>query len=229
MPNNQFDALTPEQQEFLISYTKHRGFLHNVIEELAIPGNNGWETHYNANKILLDVQRVLGVPDKNYENYIPTWPYTSIQHPKASDVVCAEYHHNKLSHGFNAPLTCYPPTNDYSYIEAYCYDEEIMCYKAHRSSKPERVHEFYRYEVLDMIVELLIDNMGSAQKGSQSGKNAYANGTIAGYYKTHCLDNSPVKSSEGRLSIYYSILQAAHIITVDKNTISLTPEYWALV
>ena len=80
-----------------------------------------------------------------------------------------------------------------------------------------------------MIVELLIDNMGSAQKGSQSGKNAYANGTIAGYYKTHCLDNAPVKSREGRLSVYYSILESAAIITVDKNTISLTAEYWALV
>lgn len=229
MPNNQFDVLTPEQQEFLISYTKHRGELAAVIKELSIPGTYDFEREYNANMILLDVQRKLGVPDKNYKNHIPTWPYTSIQHPKASDVVRAEYHHYKLSHGFNNPLVCYPSTNDFSRIEAYCCDTEIQCFETHRSSKPERVHESYRYEILDMIVELLIDNMGSAQKGSQSGKNAYANGTIAGYYKTHCLDNAPVKSREGRLSVYYSILESAAIITVDKNTISLTAEYWALV
>ena len=229
MPNTRFDALTPEQQEFLISYTKHRGELHDVIDELAIPGKNGWVKTYNANMVLLDVQRGLGVPDKDYENYIPDWPYTSIQHPKASDVVRAVYHHNRLSHGVRAPLYCYPPVNDYSYIHAYCRDDKIECENRLNSREIQRITLSYRYEVLDMIVELLIDNLGSAQKGSQSGKNAYAQGTIAAYYNTHVLDNSLCKSKEGKLSVYYAILKAAGIITDDKSNISLTAEYWALV
>ena len=229
MPNTRFDALTPEQQEFLTSYVKHRGELHDVVKELAIPGNTGYETTYNANMILLDVQRALGVPDKDYENYIPTWPYTSIQHPKASDVVRAVYHHNKLSHGFHAPLYCYPPANDYSCVRLFCRDNQIECESEVNIQEIKRMHRSYRYEVLDMIVELLIDNLGSAQKGSQTGKNAYAQGTIAAYYNTHVLDKSVCKSYEGKLSVYYAILKAAGIISDDKNNISLTAQYWTLV
>lgn len=229
MPNNRFDALTPEQQDFLISYTKHRGDLDQVIKELAIPEKSSWEKQYNANLIMLDVQRVLGVPDKDFENYIPAWPHTSMQHPKASDIVCAVYHQERLARGFDSPLTCYPPTYDYRFIYAYCRDTGIDCVKILNSREKEKMHEIYRYEVLDMIVDLLVDNMGSAQKGSQSGKNAYADGTIAAYYKTHVLDKSECKSYEGKLSVYYAILKAAGIITDDKSNISLTAQYWALV
>ena len=229
MPNNRFDALTPEQQEFLISYTKHRGELLDVAEELSIPGSTGYETQYNANMILLGIQRALGVPDKNYDNYVPTWPYTSVPHPKASDIVRSVFYHEKLSHGFDAPLVCYPLTYDYRYIYAYCTDAKIDCVKVLNSNKKETIPETYRYEILDMIVDLLLDNQGFAPKGSQAGKNAYAAGTLAGYYKTHHLDNLAVKRGEGRLSVYYLILKAAGIITDDKNLIRLSPQYWTLL
>jgi hypothetical protein len=228
MPSNRFDALTSEQQEFLISYTKHRGDIDEVITELAIPGNDGWETTYNANMILLDVLRVLGVPDKNYENYIPTWPYTSVKDPKASDVVRAVYYHKQLSYGHNTPMTYTPRTHDYRYLHFYCTDERVICRKELNSGEVDTAKEIYRYEVLDLIVELLIDNLGFVCKGTQTGKNAYTAGTLAGWYKANILNKSPCKSNEGKLAVYYAILKLAGMITEDEKNIYIAPQYCAL-
>ncbi len=231
-----FDALTPEQQQFLIAYIKHSGNFDKVIDELAIPNAPRSNGLYDAKIMLLGVQDALGVPDKNYKKYTPQWPYTTKKHPTAADLVRAGYFHQCLS---NRPQTLIP----YYYAECYingggddyivwyfCTEDRIICSKNIHNPRFDPLRKIhFRYEILDMIVDCLVEHQGTLPKGSQTGKNAYARGTIAYSYKTMWLDKSPVVSGEGSLSVYYAILSAAGIIHNEKNTISLTKEYIALL
>lgn len=234
--SNRFDALTTEQQDFLISYTKHSGQLNKVIEELSIPGQYSFEQTYNANILLLDVQKALGVPNKNYDNYCSTWPHTKKAKPTASDVVRAYYFHETLKNTDFCGMDCNIQNNKLDDILFSCLDTEIVCKEmryhlqyGYQSRIFIPLNETYRYEVLDMIVNVLIDNLGTAQKGSQTGKNAYAQGTVAGYYKKHYLDTLQHASGEGKLAVYYGILDSAGIIHNDRNTISLSEAFMAIV
>lgn len=227
--SNRFDALTTEQQDFLISYTKHSGQLHKVIEELSISGKDGFEENYNANMLLLGVQNALGVPNKNYDNYSSTWPYTKKAKPTASEVVRANYYHVILRSTTPHDIYCYIHNNDFERMHYSCLDTQIVCKKEIDSYHFKQVNEHYRYEVLDMIVDALIDNLGTLPKGSQTGKNAYTQGTIAGYYKNHYLDTLQYAGREGKLAVYYGILASAGIIHNDRNTISLSEQFMAIV
>lgn len=228
--SNNFDALTPEQEAFLISYIKHSGDLYEVVDDISIPGNNGYQQIYNANIIWLGVQKALGVPNKNYEYYKADWPFTSKKKPTASDVVRARYYHECLGHG--DPLyfvSTYLYNNDCTGLQYQCYEEGIICKKEVSRREYKRLSEDYDYKVLDMIVDALIENLGTLPKGSQTGKNAYATGTVARCYKTNYLDTIPCPSNAGSLSVYYAILSSAGIIHNEKNTISLTAEYMAIL
>lgn len=228
--SNKFDALTTEQEEFLLSYIKHSGNLHEVIDDVSIPGNNGWEQLFNANIIWLDIQKTLGVPNKNYESYMPQWPHTSKKSPTASEIVRADYYHSCLTHNdtHHFKYACLT-NNDCTEIGYLCYEDGIVCRKSISRNQYERMREKYHYEVLDLIITALIENMGVIQKGSQSGKNAFAVGTIAYCYKTNVLDKMQYPSDAGKLPVYYAILESAGIIRNEKNTISLTNQFAAVL
>lgn len=228
--SNKFDALTTEQEEFLISYIKHSGDLYEVIDDVSVPGNNGCEQIYNANIIWLGIQKALGVPNENYKYHKADWPYTTMKKPKASDIVKARYYHECLSG--NDPwhyVRTYLLNNDYTEIQYLCHKEGIRCKKEISRNEYKDLHEDYQYKVLDMIVDALIENLGTLPKGSQTGKNAYAIGTVARCYKINYLDTVLCPSNAGSLSIYYAILASAGIIHNEKNTISLTAEYMAIL
>ena len=228
--SNNFDALTPEQETFLVSYIKHSGDLYEVVDDVSVPGKNGCEQIYNANIIWLEIQKALGVPNENYKYHKADWPYTSKKKPKASDVVRARYYHECLSG--NDPhhyVRTYLQNNDYTEIQWRCYEEGIICKKEVSRNEYKRLPEEYNYKVLDMIVDALIESLGTLPKGSQAGKNAYAIGTVARCYKTNYLDTVLCPSNAGSLSVYYAILSSAGIIHNEKNTISLTAEYMAIL
>ena len=179
-----FNALTTEQEEFLISFIKHRGDIDEVVKDVSIPVTGYMSERYAANLMWLDIQKTLGIPNENYKYFTPDWPYTTKKKPKASDIVRAYYYADCLNYNERDHFAYSPVLRiNLAGYDYRCYKDHIMCKKRLSYNECEDMTEEYRYDVLDLITNTLIEHMGTCQKGSQTGKNAYAVGTIAYCYK----------------------------------------------
>ena len=210
-----FDSLNQEQKDFLIAFLKQRGNMSSVQNELGI-------SYLTAKKRLDDLLEALNLVDENqkkteYEGAIDmsTW-YVQKDSNKASDIIKRKLMENggrvvvRLMKGSPCEIIATPD------------GESFVTDKIQNKKLP------YRYEVIDVIVNLLIAQGGQARKGNaryKLGEPKCDEATVAGAIGYNYFHAETGKSVYDPVFVLAAVLEWAGIAKNGRRELVLTDSY----
>lgn len=214
---NPFDKLSAEQCSFLMSFLKCRGNLKSLQEELQI-------SYPTAKKKLDELLFSLNLADQSEEDTqmrektdTSNW-ITDENSTKASEII----KHKLKESGGRAVV--------YTINELPCEIRAASDGVSFLSNKLP-VKPPYRYEVFDLIVDMLTENGGRARKGSgrnhKFGEPECDETTVVGYIAKHYFNKEYGESVYDPVFVLAAVLEWAGIARNERGEISLTASYRA--
>lgn len=209
-----FDSLNPEQTDFLTTFLKQRGNLSLVQSELGI-------SYPSARKRLDDLLTALNLLENHQQNWQKvevegsTW---SVQEnsKKASDMIKKKLLENngrvivRTARGLPCEIRAAP--DGVSFL-----------------SNKLPIHPPYRYEVFDVIVDLLISQGGRAKKGNgrnhRLGEAECDETTVVGAIGYHYAHAENGKSVYDPVFVLAAVLEWAGIASNERGELVLTAHY----
>lgn len=207
-----FDLLNTEQTEFLISFLTNRGNIRSVQCELGI-------SYPTAKKKLDDILIALELTDKTPQTEkndevidISTW-YVPKDSAKASDIIKRKLMEN------NGRLIVHTARGLPCEVRAASDGISFLCDKL-------PLNPPYRYEVFDVIVDLLISQGGRARKGNgrnnKLGEPECDETTVVGAIGYHYFHAKTGKSVYDPVFVLAAILEWADIARNGRGELVLT-------
>lgn len=212
-----FDVLNPEQTDFLISFLKQRGNMSSVQSELGI-------SYPTAKKGLDDLLTVLGLADGNKQQRndeevidMSAWSISKGCN-RASDIIKRKLVENNgrvivhTARGLPCEIRVAP--DGVSFL-----------------SNKLPINPPYRYEVFDVIVDLLISQGGRARKGNgrsyKLGEPECDETTVVGAIGYHYSHVETGKSVYDPVFVLAAVLEWAGIANNERGELVLTSGYRA--
>ena len=210
-----FDSLSPERMNFLIAFLKQRGNMSLVQNELGL-------SYPTAKRKLDDLLEALGLVDENQQNIkdegtvdMSTWCVKENSN-RASDIIKKKLMENGgrvvVYSARGLPCTISAAPDGVSFLS-----NKLPC------NPP------YRYEVFDVIVDLLISQGGHARKGNgrnyKLGEPDCDETTVVGaigYNYTHAETG---KSVYDPVFVLAAVLEWAGIASNERGELVLTAGY----
>lgn len=213
-----FDSLTPEERDFLLIFLKHRGHMSSVQSELGI-------SYPSAKKKLDGLLTALNLDESNQQYLqrvgeegsidMSTW-YVPENSKKASDIIKRKLMENNgrvIVHTLRGlPCEIRVAPDGVSFLS-----NKLPC------DPP------YRYEVFDVIVDLLISQGGRAEKGNgrnyrlgEPGCDATTVVGAIGYQYAHAESG---KSVYDPVFVLAAVLEWAGIANNERGELVLTTHY----
>ena len=213
-----FDSLNPEQTGFLITFLKQRGNMSSVQSELGI-------SYPAAKKRLDDLLVALNLVEDNQKNLqevenegaidMSTW-YVQEDSRKASDIIKRKLMENNgrvivhTARGLPCEIRAAP--DGVSFL-----------------SNKLPINPPYRYEVFDVIVDLLISQGGRAKKGNgrkhRLGEPECDETTVVGAIGYQYAHTESGKSVYDPVFVLASVLEWANIASNERGELVLTTAY----
>ena len=211
-----FDSLRPEQMDFLIAFLKHRGNISSVQSELGI-------SYPTAKKRLDDLLVALNLSkDKQQQNPrdeevidMTNW-HVQEDSKKPSDIIKRKLMEN------NGRATVYTVQDLPCEIRAAPDGVSFLCDKLPKS-------QVWRYEVFDIIVELLLSQRGRARKGNgrhhKLGEPNCDETTVVGTIGYRYFRAESGKSIHDPVFVLAAVLEWADIASNERGELVLMPAY----
>lgn len=212
-----FDSLNPEQTNFLITFLKQRGNMSSVQSELGI-------SYPTAKKRFDDLLVALNLIENNQQNFqndesevvdMSTWNVQK-NSVKASDIIKRKLVENSgkaIVHTARG-LPCE--------VRAAPDGVSFLCNKL-------PINPPYRYEVFDVIVDLLISQGGRARKGNgrnyKLGEPECDETTVVGVIGYRYSRVETGKSVYDPVFVLAAILEWANIASNERGELVLTTNY----
>lgn len=211
-----FEKLSNEQQSFLLSFLRCRGNLKNLQNELQI-------SYPTAKKRLDDLLLALNLVESADDSVVKevldmrTW-FTDKNSTKASEII----KHMLKENGGKAivytlqglPCEISVDTDGVSFL-----------------SDKLPIKPPYRFEVFDLIVDLLLSNNGRAKKGNgrnyKFGEPECDETTVVGYIAKHYCNKTDGESVFDPVFVLAAVLDWADIAHNERGEIVLTASYQA--
>lgn len=214
-PLSRFDLLSVEQTEFLISFLKQRGNMSSVQEELGI----SYPTARRKLDDLLTTLELAGniLQQKKSEEVVDmsTWSVPQSSH-KASDIVRRMLieHHGKVTVRTAQGLPC----------EIWAAADGISFHSNKLPDNPP-----FRYDVFDVIVDLLVSQGGRARKGNgrnfKLGDPNCDETTVVGAIGYRYSHKETGASVYDPVFVLAAVLEWAGIITNERGELVLTSKF----
>ena len=213
-----FDSLNPEQTDFLLTFLKQRGNMSSVQSELGI-------SYPSAKKRLDDLLMALNLVENNQQNLqrvedersidMSTW-YVQENSRKASDIIKRKLMENNgrvivhTARGLPCEIRAAP--DGVSFL-----------------SNKLPINPPYRYEVFDIIVDLLISQGGRAKKGNgrnhRLGESECDETTVVGAIGYQYAHVESGKSVYDPVFVLAAVLEWADIASNERGELVLTTHY----
>lgn len=211
-----FEKLSNEQQSFLLSFLRCRGNLKNLQNELQI-------SYPTAKKRLDDLLLALNLVESADDSVVKevldmrTW-FTDKNSTKASEII---KHMLKENGGKTIVYTLQGLPCEIS------VDTDGVSFLSDKLPiKPP-----YRFEVFDLIVDLLLSNNGRAKKGNgrnyKFGEPECDETTVVGYIAKHYCNKTDGESVFDPVFVLAAVLDWADIAHNERGEIVLTASYQA--
>lgn len=215
---SQFDLLNPEQVDFLTTFLKQRGNMSSIQIELGI-------SYLSVKKKLDDLLAALNLVENNQQNLqgvkdersidMSTW-HVQENSKKASDIIKRKLIENNgrvivhTARGFPCEIQAAP--DGVSFL-----------------SDKLPINPPYRYEVFDIIVDLLISQGGRAKKGNgrnyRLGEPACDETTVVGAIGYQYAHAESGKSVYDPVFVLAAVLEWADIASNERGELVLTTHY----
>ena len=213
-----FDSLNPEQMSFLITFLEQRGNMSSVQSELGI-------SYPAAKKRLDDLLVALNLVENNQKNPqrvedeggidMSNW-YVQEDSRKASDIIKRKLMEN------NGRVIVYTARGLPCEIRAAPDGVSFLSNKL-------PINPPYRYEVFDVIVDLLISQGGRAKKGNgrnhRLGEPECDETTIVGAIGYQYAHAESGKSVYDPVFVLAAVLEWANIASNERGELVLTASY----
>ena len=213
-----FDSLNPEQMSFLVTFLKQRGNMSSIQNELGI-------SYPAAKKRLDDLLAALTLGEDNRQNPqkiedkeeidMSSW-YVPENSTKASDIIKRKLMEN------NGRVIVHTAQGLPCEIRAAPDGVSFLCDKLPRSQS-------WRYEVFDVIVDLLISQGGRARKGNgrnyKLGEPGCDETTVAGAIGYRYLRAKSGESILDPVFVLAAVLEWADIARNGRGELVLTSHY----
>ena len=208
-----FDRLDESNYEFLIEFLRNKGNLKNVQENLGL-------NYPQAKKKLDAVLSALGllnheVEEESEEIDMSNW-FTDKNSVKASDIIKTKLKENggRVIVNTARGLPC----------DIAVASDGISFVSSKLPIKPP-----YRFEVFDLVVELLLKNGGRAKKGNgrnnKLGEDGCTENTVVGYIAKHYAGKRPGESVFDPVFVFAAVLEWAEIAWNERGELILTASY----
>ena len=213
---NSFDSLDPEQYTFLITFLKHRGNLNAVQKELNV-------SYPTAKKQLDNLLVSLNLFDDtaadSTENQeiidMSTWTIPENSN-KASDIIKQKLMEN------GGKATVYTVNGGSHEIRAASDGLSFISNKVN-------INPPWQYKVFDIIVDLLVSQGGTAEKGNgrgyKLGEGKCTEKTVVGAIGYHYSGKSLGDSVHDPVFFLAAILECADIAYNGRGKLTLTDSY----
>lgn len=213
-----FDSLNSERTDFLITFLKHRGNMSLVQNELGL-------SYPAAKKRLDDLLEALNLVDDNQKNQqrvkeegtidMSTW-YVQENSVKASDIIKRKLMENggrvMIHTARGLPCEIRAASDGISFVS-----NKLPC------NPP------YRYEVFDVIVDLLLSQGGRARKGNgrnyKLGEPGCDETTVIGAIGYHYAHVEKGKFVYDPVFVLAAVLEWAGIANNERGKLVLTADY----
>lgn len=213
-----FDSLNPEQTDFLTTFLKQRGNLSLVQSELGI-------SYPSARKRLDDLLMALNLLENSQQNWqragekggidMSTW-FVQENSKKASDIIKRKLIEN------NGRVIVHTARGLPCEIRAASDGVSFLSNKL-------PINPPYRYEVFDIIVDLLISQGGRAKKGNgrnhRLGEAECDETTVVGAIGYHYAHAESGKSVYDPVFVLAAVLEWAGIASNERGELVLTAHY----
>lgn len=213
-----FDALNPEQMDFLITFLKHRGNMSSLQSDLGL-------SYPAAKKRLDDLLAALNLVEDSRQDPqrikdreeidMSSW-YVNENSTKASDIIKRKLMEN------NGRAVVHTAQGLPCEIRAASDGISFLCNKLPGSHS-------WRYEVFDVIVELLISRGGRARKGNgrnfKLGEPGCDETTVAGAIGYQYFRAQSGESVLDPVFVLAAILEWADIARNGRGELVLTASY----
>lgn len=210
-----FDLLDAEQKEFLLSFLRQRGNMSAVQRELGVSYPTASKRLDQLLSALNLAEEAKNLPESEKGMNLPNWqiPKDSV---KASDIVKQKL----IDHNGSAIVQTARgvPCDIRAALDGISFVSSKL------PVKPP-----YRYEVFDVIVELLIAQKGRARKGngrsSKLGEPNCDETTVVGaigYHYTHAQNGQSVYDP---VFVLAAVLEWAGVVHNERGELALTAEY----
>lgn len=208
---SEFDLLNANQSEFLISFLKHRGNMAAVQNEMGI-------AYPTAKKKLDDLLIALNLMNNIQNEEKREIDMTNLRYVpnsvKASDIIKQKLIEN------NGRAVVYTARNLPCEIEVSSDGVSFLC---------DKLPHAFRYDVFDVVVDLLISQGGRAPKGNgrnyKLGEPNCDRTTVAGAIGYNYFGKRTGESTLDPVFVLAAVLEWAGIATNGHGELSLTNSY----
>lgn len=211
-PLSPFDSLNMEQYEFLISFLKHKGNMRSLQDEMGIS--------YQLSKKKLDsLLSALGLADNKPETEKEEVIEMSNWLEKKDDIKASDIIRQKIMENGGRAVV-------YTAQGLPC---EIWANPDDVSFSSNKLPKHFRYEVFDVIVELLVSQGGRARKGNarncRLGDTKCDETSVAGAIGYHYFHAEMGDAIYDPVFVLAAVLEWAGIATNGRGELILTSSY----